>query len=320
MFLPPNPPGNAPPQAGAPPPGASAPQLGAYRPPGAQEFLPSSATTGGVMAQNPGSQTPQNQDDSQVTPEEQRQYDDFVTRAKLFISDPRVPLNSKGHPQPNGKAPRDVIIDHLNAVGGQAAAMAVGRTAAQVVTLITNNAQHQGFPYPPDVIFHGSDEIISDLYQIGVAAGVIKNPPPENSDAEAHLLGMAKMYGAQFYGKNLIDSGQDTPELQQQAHQYITQQMQREADSGALDKWDPGYQMTPQRLTTVVQNIAQGNARQLPQRPPQTIAQHADAGHPQMVPPSSAPGGAPAPDQGDGGDQSGDPSQQQAPDDGGQQQ
>lgn len=264
---------------------------------GGQDFIPSDASTGGLMSQNPQTQTPINQDDSQVTPEEQKQYDDFVTRAKLFINDPREPLNSKGAKQPNGKAPRDVIIDHLNSIDGASAAQAVGRTAAQVVTLITNNATQQGHPYDPDVVLHGSDEIISDLYQIGVAAGVIKNPPPADSDQEAHLLSLAKMYGAQFFGQNMIDSGQNTPALRQQAHQYVMDQMQREAQSGALEKWSPAYQLTPDKLTSFIHRAAIGQAAVQKPGPPTTIDDFAARGHPQLVPPGGAPQPpAPAPD------------------------
>lgn len=269
---------------------------------GGQNFLPSGAVTGGQAAQNYGSDTPVNQDDSQVTPEEQKQYDDFVTRALLFINDPRLPLGKKGQPQPNGKAPRDVIIEHLNAVGGDAAEKAVGRTAAQVITLLTNNAKQQGYPYSPDVIFHGADEIITTLYKIGITSGVIQKAPPEDSPEEDHLLGAAKLFAAQFFGQNMINTGQNPPELQQQAQQYMLQNIQREGDSGGLDHWTPAQKMSPQQLTQILHKAASGELQPARRGPPTTISDYASLGHPRLVPqggPAQAPPqGWPPPDQG----------------------
>lgn len=265
-----------------------------------QDFIPSGAVTGGQMSQNPISETPANQDDSQVTPEEQKQYDDLVTRCLLFINDPRAPIGKNGHPQPNGKAPRDVIIEHLNSVGDQAAEQAVGRTTAQVMTLVTNNAKHQGFPYPPDVIFHGAKEVIDALYKIGVASGVIKNPPAAGSPEEDKLMGMAMSYAAQFFGQNLIDSGQNPPELQDEAKQYMLDQIHREGQSGQLDKWTPSQSVAPEKLTSFIHRAATGQAQaQGRAPPPSTISDYAGRGHPQLVPPGGAASppdeGAPAP-------------------------
>lgn len=295
MATPPNAADFLPTNAGAATPAPPAPPAMAAdgrAAPGGQNFLPNDAVTGGMDSQNPVSQSPTNQDDSTVTPEEQQQYDDFVTRCKLFISDYRPPKNNKGSLQPNGKAPRDVIIEHLNSPGGQNAAAAVGRTAAEVIKLVTNNAKAAGYPYPPDVIFHGADEVISDLYQIGIAAGVIKNPPPDNSEQEQHLLGMAKLYTTQFFGQGLIDSGQDPPELRQQAHQYVLDQIQKEAQTGALEKWNPSQHFSRAQILDFMNRAASGKARyQGRMAPPTNVSDYAQRGHPQLVP----PGGAPAP-------------------------
>ncbi len=218
---------------------------------------------------------------------------------------------------PGAKAPRDVIIDHLN-VPGQNAADSVGRTTAQVMWILYTNAKRQGFPYSPDVLYHGADEVMSDLYQIAVAARLIKNPPAPDSQAEQHFLGLAKLSACKFFGQNLIDTGQADSK---QAQQYYLAQIQREGESGALDKWDPSQQFTPQQLSVFINKAASGKAQfQGRQPPPSTISQFAQQGHPQLVPQDDGSGGgAPPPDDGssappdDGsGDQGGD-QQQSAP-------
>jgi hypothetical protein len=257
---------------------------------------------GGDMGQNAQTTTPQNQDDSQVTPAEQAEYDDFVTRAKLFINDPRVPQMAKGGgPRPGAKAPRDVIIDHLN-IKGLNAADAVGRTTGEVAWIIYQNAAMQKHAYSPDVLYHGADEIMSDLYQIGVASGVIKNPPPDGSVEEEHLLGLAKLAAVKNFGQNLIRTGQANS---QEAQQYYLEQIKREGDSGELDKWDPSQQFTPAQLQDFMRKAAQGELQAKdPMAPPRTTADFAAMGHPQLVPPDGAapPAGAasapaPPPDQ-----------------------
>lgn len=248
---------------------------------GGQQFIPSgNAQMGGDLSNHPISDQPATTDDQQVSPEEQKQYDDFVTRAKLFINDPRVPKGAKGSPQPNGKAPRDVIIDHLN-IKGMSAADAVGRTTAQVAWILYTAAKRGGMPYSPDVLYHGADEIMSDLYQIGVHSGVIKNPPPEGSPEEEHLLGLAKLSAAKFFGQNLIDTGQAN---QKEAQQYYLEQIQREGDSGGLDQWDPSKQFTPDQLSGFMNRAAAGKLPPQTTSAPTSISDFAAQGHPQLVP------------------------------------
>lgn len=241
---------------------------------------------GGVDSQHPVSGQMLTEDDTQVSPQEQHAYDDFVTRALLFISDPRKPAGKNGKPNEEGKAPRDTIIDHLN-VKGMPTDVAVGRTTAQVAWLLFSNAKHQGVDYPPDVLYHGADEIMSHVYEIGVKSGAIKNPPAPDSPEEQKLLGMAKLYACQFFGNNVIDSGLNN---QDEARAYYHEQMKREADSGALDNWHPGDQMNPTQLTSFLDRAATGKASLASMRaqPPSSISDFQGRGTPSLIPPGGA--------------------------------
>jgi hypothetical protein len=276
----------------------------------------SGAVTAGPSGQHQTSGVMESADETEVSQQEQHAYDDFVTRALLFINDPRKPAGKDGKPNEDGKAPRDVIIDHLN-VTGMKADQAVGRTTAQVAWLLFTNAKHQGVDYPPDVLYHGADEIMSHVYEIGVRSGAIKNPPPADSPQEQKLLGMAKLYACQYFGNNVIDSGLNN---QDEARQFYMQQLQREADSGALEHWNPSDQISPNQLSDFLSRAAQGKAALASGRykPPSSISDFQSRGHPRLVPQGGAPGGAPqqqAPPPDQGGDPNADPNAP-PPDDG----
>lgn len=258
------------------------------------------AAMAGVDATHPVSGEMLTTDDSAVSPDEQHAYDDLVTRCLLFINDPRKPAGKGGQPNEQAKAPRDVIIDHLN-VKGMPADVAVGRTTAQVIWLMFSNAKHQGVDYPPDVLYHGADEVMSHIYEIGVKSGAIKNPPPPDSPEEQKLLGMAKMYATQFFGNNVIDAGMNN---QDEARAYYQSQMQREADTGALENWSPSDSMTPEQLTGFLARASQGKAALADQRyrVPTNIQDFRSRGAPTLMPPGGPNASQPAqppPDQGE---------------------
>lgn len=269
------------------------------------------ASMGGNDSQFPGSDTMLTQDETAVSPDEQKAYDDFVSRALLFMNDTRKPLGKDRKPDQNQKSPADVIIDHLN-IKGMPADQAVGRTTAQICWLIYTNAMHQKLTYPPDVVYHGADEVMSHVYEIGVRSGAIKNPPPPDSPQEQKLLGMAKMYATQFFGNNVIDAGLND---QKGAQDFYMQQMKREADTGSYEKWSPSDTMSPDQLSGFMARAASGKGALATMRakPPSTIRDFQGRGTPSLVPPGGSPqpqaaapdqGGAPPPDdQGDTGEE-----------------
>lgn len=255
------------------------------------DFNPASAdgaTMAGASAEHPVTGTLATTDASQVSPDEQRMYDDFVTRCMLFMNDPRKPIGKTGKPNEEAKSPRDVIIDHLN-IAGMKSYDAVGRTAAQICWLIYTNGLRNNVRYPPDVVFHAADEVLWAVYTLGVQAGVIKNPPAPDSKEESELVGRAKFSAAQYFGQNTIDAGLND---QQANREYYMQQMKREADSGQYEQWDPRQQFSPQQLTDFLARASSGKAALAAQtqRAPTSISDFQKAGAPSFVKPGGAGG------------------------------
>lgn len=245
----------------------------------------------GSAAEHPVTGTLAATDATQVTPDEQRMYDDFATRCMLFMNDPRKPIGKDGKPNEEQKSPRDVIIDHLN-IAGMKSYDAVGRTAAQICWLIYTNGLRNKVKYSPDVVFHAADEVLWAVYELGIQARVIKNPPAPDSKEEAELVGRAKFSAAQFFGQNTIDAGLNDKEANAQ---YYMQQMKREAASGQYDQWDPRQQFSPQQLTDFLARASSGKASLSSQvvKPPSSIADFQKAGAPSFVKPGA--GGQPPP-------------------------
>ncbi len=211
-----------------------------------------SATTAGPKAVQPVSGAIGPVDETAVSPEEQEQYEDFVSRAIHFVNDTRVP-------QKGARSPADAVLERMNQ-RGLTVPEALGGTTADVVFMIHNNAKRQGVEYEADVLWHGADEIMSQLLDLGRASGVFPKLPPENSEEEQKLLGAAKAEAAKAFGEKLIATGQ-APQAEAQA--FMQEQMQREADSGELDDWDPLSSVSPDALTQALKR-AQGGGAEAP--------------------------------------------------------
>jgi len=222
------------------------------------------ATTAGPKAVQPVTGNLGPVDETAVSPEEQEQYEDFVSRALHFINDTRTPAGGKGI-----KAPADAILERMNQ-RDLTVPEAIGGTCADVAFMIHNNAKRQGVEYEADVLWHGADEIMSQLLDLGRAAGIFPKLPPENSEDEAKLLGAAKAEAAKAFGEKLIATGQNP---QAEAQSYMQEQMQREADTGELDEWDPLSEVSPDALTKAIQRAKGGG-----QEAPDMMAQLAGAG------------------------------------------
>lgn len=102
----------------------------------------------------------------EVTDEEQAQYEDFVSRALAMISDTRTPED--GSPSPS-----EAVINVMNN-SSMSVPEALAEGAVSTIGMIHDAAKRAGSPYSPDVLFHGSDEIIAGLYLLGSKAGIFE--------------------------------------------------------------------------------------------------------------------------------------------------
>jgi hypothetical protein len=119
-----------------------------------------------------------------------------------------------------------------------------------------------------------------------VKSGVIKGAPPPDSREESELVAHAKFYAAQYFGTNVINSGLDDKEANRD---YYMRQMQREAESGQYDQWDPRESFSPQQLTDFLSRATNGKASLASQvkGPPTSIQDFQQRGAPSFVKPGA---------------------------------
>lgn len=127
-------------------------------------------------------------EEEQPPPEEQAQYDQFVTRALQFINGPKT---------------LDVVLKSMNE-GSRPVYENVGRQAARIAHNIVQTAERAGTKISPDVIFHGGQEIVAELLEVGEEAGIFDVP----EDKEQNELEMAFMSAVEHYGRMLKERGE----------------------------------------------------------------------------------------------------------------
>lgn len=168
-------------------------------------------------------------DETNVTEEEQGQYDQFVTKALRFIH----------HPQS-----RDKIIDHMNDKN-VSVPEAVGRTAAVVVETVVNHAKASGVDISGDAVFHAGTEIVQELMEVGARAGIfpIKWPEDESDLPQEidYMLEQAFAIGVHEYGKKMTAT-EEGKALADEAQNFYATQVAKEADAGQLDPTFAGQQ------------------------------------------------------------------------------
>lgn len=252
--------GLIPPGESAPDPNAQ-PDAGANVVPASAPASPQGQAINGADAGGPRAiGTQQDANDAQqqadpttplsVDPKEQAEFDQFVSRFTLILSDQGK--NRPAHAPANIPSPHDAILQSLNNPKVPLP-VAIGTTTAQIAMMIVQQAKVSKVEYSPDVLFHACFECCGLVYLTGLAAGIFKGCPPMQpmgkdgeypfNNFEVKLLCQAQMQAVRVFGTMELKAGLISPDLRQQNMQFWTQQVHREMAKGivnqdVLDKLD----------------------------------------------------------------------------------
>lgn len=155
-------------------------------------------------------------DDNEVSPAEQTQYDQFVTKAMKWM---------------HSEKSQNKIMRALNQ-SGKEVYESVGRVAAMVAKRFADSSKASGEPFTPDVLFHGTaDVIVPQLFELGAAAGFFTMA--DGSQEEAEQMEMALIEAARIYGEGMIEKqgGQD---FSGEAEDFIARGVAQEVDDGTV--------------------------------------------------------------------------------------
>lgn len=203
---------------GAPPAAAAAPPAGPP-PPDANDTAPEAAPEGEPRPSGlpPGYESGDFEgiDANTVSPEEQAQYDQLVTKALDLIDGPKT---------------QRAILDQMNQKD-MPVYQAVGRTAAMMAMALEQQAKASGIELSGDVIFHAAkDYILPELFTIGEAAKILPTP----KDGDQSQLNMAFLEAQKVYGEHVLQ-GPDATKASQGAQDFYAQQVAKEVDDGKVD-------------------------------------------------------------------------------------
>ena len=114
------------------------------------------------MAPEQGAAQPQGMqggdEDSTVSPEEQQQYDQFVTNGMSMAYD------------------EEMMPDLLRSIEGDGdPAEGLGNTVAMIVLRLEDSAKESGVEISGDVMYHGAVELVEQLAEFGEEAGILEN-------------------------------------------------------------------------------------------------------------------------------------------------
>ena len=146
-----------------------------------------------------------------VSPEEQKLYDQFVDNALSVIYD------DKSLPS---------IIESLKGDGNPVDGLA--NTAVGVVIRVQDSAEKAGQEIPPDVVFHAGTEILEDLAELAGKAGVHEFTPEEIEGAAFQAMDLYR----EMKGR---DGGEGRPQIMEDFNQIVALDQ-----AGRLDEVAPG--------------------------------------------------------------------------------
>ena len=171
--------------------------------------LPSTASMAPVSPDGPEPEF----DEEAVSPEEQLQYNQFVLRAQDYIS----------------KSP-GAVLKHMSNKKAPVF-MNVGRTGLMLAQQIAKTAGAKGQPVGPDIMFHGGQEVVEMLMELGDAAGIW--PFKKDSEQYDEAQAMAFMHGAELAGKQVLE-GPDSEKHTEEAGNMLASQVAQEQQRGEV--------------------------------------------------------------------------------------
>lgn len=168
----------------------------------------------------------------EASPDEQAQYNQFVSRFMMALSDPKSKLGDEAL-----KVMNDI---HMTVPE------AVGRATANIAFIVVQNAKAQKVNYDTEVLFHAAFECVCVVYVFGLAAGIWKDVPPFQglqkdgtypfNEKELHILVAAQMQAVRFFGDMEVKNGMISQQVRQANMQFWKQQIEREVKSGAVNE------------------------------------------------------------------------------------
>jgi hypothetical protein len=155
-------------------------------------------------AQDAGAQTGDaGEGEANVSPEEQAIYETVVIAAQAMIY---------------GKGTRDAIVQKLKLEANRPE-VGIGHTAAMIAMSIRGGAQKEGKDIPDDVLFAAGQEIVADLVEVAIAAGIVKEADKEE------VFKKSVFEGLRTFGESEKMQGQITPQVQQEARGALQDQV-----------------------------------------------------------------------------------------------
>jgi hypothetical protein len=137
--------------------------------------------------------------ESNVSPEEQAQYEQFVNNSYQL-------LYQEG--QEGGEVRPEVLeslqVGEQQGEGPNPAIMALAQTAVNVVTQLDDSARQAGSPITDDVLYHGATAVIEELAEIAQASQLY--------DFSEEEMGGALMQAIDLYRPKLIADGRTSEE------------------------------------------------------------------------------------------------------------
>jgi hypothetical protein len=187
----------------------------------------------------------QDEQETNVSPEEQAMYGKFMENYYRIMYDTGTQGGPKGEPP---------LIDEVKGMlsGIEDPVMALGTAASTVVSQLAQSAEAAGKPIPPDVLMHAGTEVVQDLAELSENAGI--KAYSEDEMGKALQVGMS-MYVSEHGGN-------------QEAYKADMDAMMQAEKEGRIDELLPGISEVASRADKSGVTTSQPEPRQVVQNTP----------------------------------------------------